>query len=229
MSIDLAELAVRYLQTLAPKNGRADPAISLAVLLSDDEQIRECVANGPPLSDEFALALAEVLSPIELATLLQDLRFGRYLAADTFAAMCARAYDGCNDIRTLWLLGLAAVHFLGHKPPWPIVSIPAELPGRLLAAAADIDARMVGLKLLRRVGPREDAFARSFEAMQSRFAMERCGGSHELLQLLDVPDVLAKEMSEKAEALARDMAANDPDQNCRSNARCLLALLNLDP
>lgn len=121
-------------------------------------------------------------TPLKIAQALWSTQ-GRELAPAAFRELFERAYRQTNDLETLWQLGGAINDFLRHHSG--SLEIPPQLPWRLLQSD-DVEARVIGLKLLNRINvsdaERIDEFVRAIECHDG---YEAVGGLHELGQFLD--------------------------------------------
>jgi hypothetical protein len=112
------------------------------------------------------------------------------LSPTDFRALFDRAYRKTNDLETLWRLGGAINDFLRHSPG--VLTVPQQLPWRLLQSE-DVEARVIGLKLLNRIdisdAARIDEFIRAIERHDG---YESDGGLYELGQFLERRERIGK-------------------------------------
>jgi len=125
-------------------------------------------------------------SPLELARQLWHIPNMTELAClppRRFQTLFDRVYQSTDDEEALWRLGGATNYYLHENPD--AFCVPAELPHRLLASH-DVDARVVGLKLLsRHKFPDAEVVDAIVNALRQRDGYESCGGIHELSNFLD--------------------------------------------
>ena len=146
------------------------------LFLNRDEGVRELLERGAQLDSDLVCEIAAVASPIETATLLAD--FGCYLPRASFSRLFNQVHERTTDTRALRQLAEAAVGYYNRHPG--AIDVPPELAGYLLGSP-DEDARVMGLKVLRRF--RRDPLAflnHALAALEHGTCVERCGAAHEL-------------------------------------------------
>lgn len=125
-------------------------------------------------------------SPLELARQLWHIPNMTELACvppRRFQTLFDRVYQSTDDEEALWRLGGATNDYLRANPG--AFCVPPELPRRLLASQ-NVDARIVGLKLLIRCRvPDAEIVEAIVNALRRRDDYEGCGGIHELSNFLD--------------------------------------------
>jgi hypothetical protein len=121
-------------------------------------------------------------SPLELARALWT-PDGWALPPSQFKSLFDRVYASTSDLKCLWQLGGASGDYLRIHPD--SIDIPSELPLTLLRSA-DVDARIIGLKLFRRCHPRSDEVVEEIvRAVEDGDTNEGWGGLHELQELFE--------------------------------------------
>ncbi|MEX1039882.1 MAG: hypothetical protein WDZ51_04590 [Pirellulaceae bacterium] len=125
-------------------------------------------------------------SPLELARQLwhiPNMTELTCLPPSRFQTLFDRVYQSTDDEEALWRLGGATNDYLRANPG--SFCVPAELPRRLLASQ-NVDARVVGLKLLNRCSASdEEVVAAITNALRRRDDYESNGGMVELSNFLD--------------------------------------------
>jgi hypothetical protein len=222
LTICVREPIVRYLRSLQPQQLDQIGWRSLAVLLSDDSRVWEEFES--PLAASVVEGVYALCSPLEACVFLGDLKIAEHIEPRQFGRLCEAVYSRTQDVRALRALseGLRL-----HHDRNPDTSIPASLADQLLCSV-DEDARMCGLKVLRRMEPAEEPFTRHcLAALGDRSSSVRLGGTYELLCYYRkktgslLPQPLAAALK-AAVVAARD---HDSERAVRENAAHLVELL----
>jgi hypothetical protein len=219
MEIETSDLLVRYLRTLSDDTPRNRILWTIALFVGDDSRTREMLLEAPTFDTDLLEEIAGLASPIELA---EFLGLSPTLPADCFSRLFQRVVRTTTDVRALRELGSAAACYWNWHPG--AIEVPRELAERLLDAP-DEDARLVGLKVLRRYYPEPSAlYLRIMQALSSRSSSERCGGTYELTQCLDDAQhrfllALTSEQIPRLRTIIGELSQNDSDHCVRSNAQ----------
>jgi hypothetical protein len=226
MDIDISELIVRYLQRPGEDSARHRVLRTAALFLKREEGILELLRKGGQLDGELVRDIAALASPIETAVLLAE--FAPHLPVDCFLTLFNQVHESTTDTRALRELAEAASLYYNWHPG--SIDVPPDLAERLLRSP-DEDARLMGLKVLRRFYRDPSALLKSaLAALEHGTDIERCGAAHELIRLCDDPahrflsaldDGSVAKLRERLEAASQ----HDADRYTRENAEVALRLL----
>lgn len=148
------------------------------------------------------------------------------LAPDRFRVLFERAYTAAPDIFCMWQLGGALNDYLRHNPA--ALEIPSDLPDRLLASD-DVEARVIGLKLLAASDASDKEIAReSIRAIARQDEYESYGGLWQIFALVDDPVRCANLNVEVRTQIRNSLALclQDDDQYTRDTAAQCLELMS---
>ena len=164
-------------------------------------------------------------TPLEIAQSLWS-RDALKLPPMTFGELFDRAYSQTNDLETLWQLGGAINDFLRHRPG--VLAIPPQLPS-LLLRSDDVEARVVGLKLLNHIDVSDaDRIDECVRAIARGDGYESVGGLHELGRFLKSCQGSGKRIpTASAERILRCLQAcpERDEENCRAWVAHLVELM----
>jgi hypothetical protein len=105
------------------------------------------------------------------------------LSPAQFRQLFDRVYEATDDVEALWQLGGATNDYLRSNPS--AFEVPLDLARRLLYSD-DVEARVIGLKLLnRRSDVVEEIVSEIVRALARQDNYESTGGIHELGEFLD--------------------------------------------
>jgi len=226
MEIDISELVVRYLQQAREDSPRHCVLRTAAFFLNRNERIMELLRKGAYLDSELVREIAAVASPIEIAVMLAEC--GPHLPLDCFSTLFNQVHECSTDTRTLRQLAEAAAVYYNWHPG--SIDVPPELKERLLSSP-DEDARLMGLKVLRRFYRDPSALLRiALATLEHGTSIERCGAAHELIRLCDDPthrflSALDDDAITQLHARLEATSQHDLDSCTRENAVVALMLL----
>jgi hypothetical protein len=222
LTVCVREPIVRYLRSLQPQQLDQIGWRSLAVLLSDDARVWEEFES--PLATRVVEGIYALCSPLEACVFLGDLRIARHVESQQFGRLCEAVCGRTQDVLALRALSSGLCLHHDRNPGLPIPATLADL----LLSSVDEDARLCGLKVLRRLDPEEEPFTRHcLAALADRSSSVRLGGTYELLCYYRkktgslLPQPLAAALK-AAVVAARD---HDPERAVRENAAHLVDLL----
>jgi hypothetical protein len=108
------------------------------------------------------------------------------LSPNRFQELFDRVYGSTKKFVALWRLGSAAHSYLSLHPGF--IRLPEELPRKLLKSV-HVDARVVGLKLLKHVNPSTaETISEIARAIETCDGYESFGGVYQLQEWLDQQD-----------------------------------------